>query len=469
MKPPLTHDSTYQPTSNSPQLHAAQALVSEVSTPQESQQALETRRASELLRHPLVHDLVLTEKVRRRLTGERHNIFEALGVAHKENYHSRFIGYLLNPSSEHDQGDVFLRSLLTWAALQMDLSSAVRESISGYLGRASHQAKAKITTEQDAGKYGRVDLVIELPDGTTIAIENKVYAGEQDRQLSRYGEWLRSRPGRAAEQAALIFLTPDGRAGTTAEARDIVVCMSYADLADVLERGAAACPATAIPLIQSVSQYTHLCRSIAKGSTPVTKPNPEIQGLLDNPTQLEAAFMLAEQLDDKKKAILRDFALNVVELLNKRLQEASLFQKPWVAGLEADNGLLFGIGIDGAFGDHSKCVAEAWNGTLIGGWRKAYKNQGGANDALRVEMTQKLAGKSDPWWLCWTNLSGPAREVGSAVAGSTEGLLFLHEDNRDPTHPNAQHLAQELWTFFAPFQERMSALCCPSDDALPNG
>ncbi|UCV00880.1 PD-(D/E)XK nuclease family protein [Acidovorax radicis] len=451
------------------QLHPVRDILNEVIALQGRQKAQETRRARELLQHPLVHDLVLTEKVRRRLTGERHNIFEALGVAHKENYHSRFIGYLFNPSSEHDQGDAFLRGLLKWAALQIDLSSAVRESISAYLSRASHRANAKITTEQDAGEYGRVDLVIELPDGTTIAIENKVYAGEQDRQLSRYWQWLRSRPGRAAEQAALIFLTPDGRAGTTAAARDIVVCMSYADLANVLEQGAAACPATALPLIQSVSQYTHLCRSIAIGSAPVTKPNPEIQELLESPAQLEAAFMLAEQLEEKKKAIPRDFALHVVELLNQRLQAASLYQKPWVARLEADNGLLFGIGIDGAFGDHSKCVAEAWNGTLIGGWRKAYENQGFADDALRVEMTQKLAGKSDSWWLCWTSLSGPAREAGSAVAGSTEGLLFLHEDNRDPTHPNAQRLAQELWTFFAPFQERMSALYCPSDDALPNG
>ena len=123
MMPPLNPD---LPMSNSPQLHPVQALLNEVIALQGRQQAQETRRARELLQHPLVHDWVLTEKVRRRLTSERHNIFEALGVAHKENYHSRFIGYLLNPSGEHDQGDVFLRGLLKWSALQIDLSSAVR-------------------------------------------------------------------------------------------------------------------------------------------------------------------------------------------------------------------------------------------------------------------------------------------------------------------------------------------------------
>ena len=37
--------------------------------------------------------------------------------------------------------------------------------------------------------------------------------------------------------------------------------------------------------------------------------------LLDDPAQLEAALMLAEQLDEKKKAIPKEFALHVVECL----------------------------------------------------------------------------------------------------------------------------------------------------------
>ncbi|WP_233495141.1 hypothetical protein, partial [Paenacidovorax caeni] len=153
----------------------------------------------------------------------------------------------------------------------------------------------------------------------------------------------------------------------------------------------------------------------------------------------------------------------------RQLKSEPFTQKFGHARLETDKGLIVGIGIDGAFSDHSRCVAEAWEGTLIVGWRKAYANQDFANDALRVEMAQKLAGKSDRWWLCWTTFGGPAREIGSAVAGSAEGLLFLHEDNRDPKHPTALHLAQELWNFFEPFQERMSESYRSSDDASSNG
>lgn len=465
------HSNSDLPTRNSPQLHPVQDLLNEVIALQERQQAQETRRARDLLQHPLVHDWVLTQKVRRRLTSERHNIFEALGVAHKENYHSRFIGYLFNPSGEHDQGDVFLRALLQWLMPHPALSPTVRDSIGAYLSPfVVRRTQARITTELDTGGYGRIDLVIELPGGTTVAIENKVYAGEQEEQLGRYWKWLRSpRPSGAAENSALIFLTPDGRAGTTSATQDAVVRMSYADLAHVLEQGAATCPATASTLSQSVSQYTHLCRNIAVGSSTMTMPNTDIQKLLDDPVQLEAAFMLAEQVEQKRKAILKNFAEHVVDCLNQKLRTNGLYQKPWGASLETDKGLIVGIGIDGAFSDHSRCVAEAWEGTLIVGWRKAYANQDFANDALRVEMAQKLAGKSDRWWLCWTTFGGPAREIGSAVAGSAEGLLFLHEDNRDPKHPTALHLAQELWNFFEPFQERMSESYRSSDDASSNG
>ena len=458
MMPPLNPD---LPMSNSPQLHPVQALLNEVIALQGRQQAQETRRARELLQHPLVHDWVLTEKVRRRLTSERHNIFEALGVAHKENYHSRFIGYLLNPSGEHDQGNVFLRALLQWLVPHPALSPTVCDSINAYLSPfVVRRTQARITTELDTGGYGRIDLVIELPGGTTIAIENKVYAGEQDEQLGRYWQWLRSpRPSGTAENSALIFLTPDGRAGTTSAAQDAVVRMSYADLAQVLEQGAATCPATASPLTQSVSQYTHLCRNIAIGSSTMTKPNSDIQKLLDGPTQLEAAFMLAEQLDEKKKAIPKEFALHVVECLNQKLKADDLYQKPWCSSLEPGNECIFGIGADGAFGNNYRCVVENYfNGRVDIGWRKVFGGQTCTDAELQSELLSQLGGKPEPWWLCRSDFLKSCPEAKPLQDRSNENILQLHQDNRDPEHPLAQRLAQEVWTLFTPFQKRMQAL-----------
>lgn len=459
--PPFNPD---LPTSNSPQIHPVQALLNEVIALQGRQQAQETRRARELLQHPLVHDWVLTEKVRRRLTSERHNIFEALGVAHKENYHSRFIGYLVNPSGEHDQGDVFLRALLQWLGPHPALSPIVRDSINAYLSPfVVRQPHARITAELDTGGYGRIDLVIELPGGTTIAIENKVYAGEQDEQLGRYWQWLRSpSPSGTAENSALIFLTPDGRAGTTSAAQDAVVRMSYADLAHVLEQGASTCPATASPLTQSVSQYTHLCRDIALGSSTMTKPNTDIQKLLNDTVQLEAAFMLAEQLEEKRKAILKEFALHVVECLSQKLQAHGLYQKPWIASVEPGNEYIYGIGVEGAFGSNYRCVVENYfNGRVDIGWRKAFDGQECADAELQSEMLSRVGGKPEPWWLCRSDFLKSCPEAKPLQDRSKENLLQLHQDNRDE-HALAQRLAQEVWTLFTPFQERVQALSNPS-------
>ena len=160
------HSNSDQPISHGPQPHPVRDYLSEVNALAESPQAQETRRARELLQHPLVHDWVLTEKVQRRLTSERHNIFEALGVAHKENYHSRFMGYLLSPSGEHDQDDVFLRALLQWLVPHPALSPTVRDSVNAYLSPlAVRGTQARITTELDTGGNGRIDLVIEKDSG----------------------------------------------------------------------------------------------------------------------------------------------------------------------------------------------------------------------------------------------------------------------------------------------------------------
>lgn len=39
------------------------------------------------------------------------NIFEALGVKYKENYHSKFIAYLINPKADHYQ-EIFANEFL---------------------------------------------------------------------------------------------------------------------------------------------------------------------------------------------------------------------------------------------------------------------------------------------------------------------------------------------------------------------
>lgn len=44
---------------------------------------------------------------------------------------------------------------------------------------------------------------------------------------------------------------------------------------------------------------------------------------------------------------------------------------------------------------------------------------------------------------------------------TSASVIQLHQDNRD-AHALSQRLAQEVWTLFIPFQERVLALSNPS-------
>ena len=448
-----------QPAADNAAFHQVRQLLGTVAALQNRQQEQETRRMRDLLQHPHVRHHLLMGKARAQLTSARHNIFEVLGVADKENHHSRFIAYLFNPRGVHDQGDLFLRPLLQWLESRSGVLPAARAGMAAHLGAAAGLGKAMVSTELYAEKHGRLDLVIELSGGTSIAIENKVYAVEQDKQLSRYWDWLRSRPGRSAEQAVLIFLSPDGRSGTTARPDDTIVLMSYADLALVLERGLAECPPTALSLIQSVRQYTQLCQNLAAGTTAMTQPNADIQNLLDDPLQLEAAFTLAAQLEEKKKAIRQSFSLNVIAALNKQLEAAGL-QKHWMADKDPEHDGAYGIGVVGAFGANYRCVAEYYfTGWVEVGWLNAVRKQNCKNASLPSEMASRMNGDSDnDWWLC---KSAPLKNQAWAqplMTDTSDNTIEMHADNRSEKHPMAELLANEIWAWFEPFQQQMQEL-----------
>lgn len=97
---------------------------------------------------------------------EAFNIFRLLRKETDEvNLHSRFLAELLNPKGSHGMGDAYLRLFLE----QCEFTPA-----------AFHVPTARVTRERD-----RIDILIRN-DLQAIIIENKIWAGDQDRQLERY-------------------------------------------------------------------------------------------------------------------------------------------------------------------------------------------------------------------------------------------------------------------------------------------
>ena len=112
---------------------------------------------------------------------------------------SRIIADLLDPGARHGQGPLFLKTLLEmlqpitpWPNLDGD--------------------GARVIPEQVIEKQRRIDIEVRIPDGNgapyRLAIENKPYAGDQNRQVVNYLEHLKKKEDGGG--FVLIYLSSDG-------------------------------------------------------------------------------------------------------------------------------------------------------------------------------------------------------------------------------------------------------------------
>ncbi|MFC1601791.1 PD-(D/E)XK nuclease family protein, partial [Candidatus Sumerlaeota bacterium] len=130
------------------------------------------------------------------------NVFEILGRTDDEvKCHSAFIACLLDPQGSHGQKSLFLKPFL----------DRLRNGISPddqSVDWITREGTWRVGTEVafDKGKH-RIDILLEAEE-SIIAIENKIYADDQDGQMRRYKEKIDQSGKR---NRALVYLTLDRR------------------------------------------------------------------------------------------------------------------------------------------------------------------------------------------------------------------------------------------------------------------
>jgi len=114
-----------------------------------------------------------------KATGNNYNIFQVLKIETKEVItHSRMIGDLLDPKGSHGMGSEFL-CLFLKIINHVDNSSQKLNSIDCTI----EKNYGPINNEKVTG--GNIDIILE-GFKKPLVIENKIYAGDQDKQLLRY-------------------------------------------------------------------------------------------------------------------------------------------------------------------------------------------------------------------------------------------------------------------------------------------
>lgn len=173
---------------------------------------------------------------------EPFNVFSVLRSGSDEvNLHSRFLAALLAyrkaPDAPRENLEDFLKSVVKYN--DFNLSSAM------------------IERERD-----NIDILVSNSAKQAVVIENKIWAGDQPRQLQRYRESLKER-GFRDENIRLVYLTPHGRAPSKDSKGDLNVArISYANtLLPWLER----CQKRAYEepsLREAIDQYLRLVRKL---------------------------------------------------------------------------------------------------------------------------------------------------------------------------------------------------------------
>ena len=136
----------------------------------------------------------------RNRKGENYNLFSILSIERYELKHSALIANLLDPKGSHGCDDAFLRAFfeiaLKGTAYPFESSTPPHSYTEYYTGPISG----------DTG--GRIDILVESKSKSShygLIIENKIYAGDQDKQLTRYDNYGKETFG--ADRYLLVYLT----------------------------------------------------------------------------------------------------------------------------------------------------------------------------------------------------------------------------------------------------------------------
>lgn len=432
----------------------ARRLLDELGRRAACAQETRVRKVRALLDHSVVRDDLARRRVRRQLTAERFNVFEALWIDRREIYHSRILAYLLDPRQSHDQGTVFLIAFLQAVSRKMPGGESVE-----WVGSLDCGA-CRVTAEHHAEEAGRIDLVIEFPCGTRIAIENKVDHFEGDRQLPRYREWLDKRSVKRGQQV-LVFLTPDGR--NSVDDCGEYVRLSYRDLADALAAASGECASTAVPLLSTLQQYIQLCRRLAERGDEVAAPSKEILEVLRDPTALAVALDLEPHILAIKDEVKRMFRRRVFEFLATRLGDDTIWtadrKRPW------DEYVCIRAKSDQGWGHTSSnysCGVDLLFDRVEGGWHRPanidLKNRPADNDSINIEtrMVREGLGTPSVTWVCLTNqIDG----IPHLVWSDPDDIVAIHRDNLGEGDLDlAERVANWIWDRFDRYRGEIEQL-----------
>lgn len=206
------------------------------------------------------------------------------------------IASLLDPTGKHGQGNVFLEAFL--------------ECIGSAATWAKNAGSCLVVPEKLANGQRRIDIYLEFPNGA-IGIENKPWAGDQDRQLTDYACYLKKAAG--TKNWLLLFLCdrdPSERSMTRREQDKLsgdgqFVRCNYSEIIDWLE--VCACKSKALNVRVFIEELAKFIRVNIKGELDMSEEKEICSTILKSKESLGSAFEIYKAIDGVKKDLMKRF------------------------------------------------------------------------------------------------------------------------------------------------------------------
>lgn len=285
------------------------------------------------------HEQALQEERHRK--GENYNLFSILRIEGSELKHSALIANLLDPKGSHGCGDAFLRAFF---------EIALKERTYPFEDCTLPHSYTEYYTGPIAGDTGgRIDILVKSSRYGLI-IENKIYAGDQDKQLTRYDNYGKKTFG--ADRYHLVYLTLYGydaskESTATKSAEEVAYLrLSYAE--DIL-RWLEQCVRLADnkPLVrESLNQYIRTIKQL----TYQDMNQENIQKIIDLAVDYPE---VVATLSSKRDAIAQEIREKYIfaELREYAAKKGWLFDGTEIANPKGDNKI--------------RLRKEGWDGSII--------------------------------------------------------------------------------------------------------
>lgn len=238
-----------------------------------------------------------------KITGENFNVFQILGLQSDEvRLHSAFLAELLNPKGRHGQSDLYLKLFINQIKLIND----------DEFDTASSQSFVEFHTIQiteDGDNGGRIDILIKDNAGRHIIIENKIYAGDQPKQLIRYNNF--------DPKAILLYLNLTGDNPTLESTGELKKGEHYHVISyktEIIEWLSLCMKESAtLPIIrETIHQYINLIKKLTNQTT-FNSMNMEIKDLLaEKEEYFKNVSVITEAYEGLKEEIRKTF-FNILE------------------------------------------------------------------------------------------------------------------------------------------------------------